>query len=251
MFFLLSKLLAFGLKPLNWAVVLLLLAVFRTKKGLMFLRTGTLVLVVFSNPWLINQAACLWEPKPFDVKGKYDVGILLGGFADFEVVQPDSIVPLNHSANRFAAALTLYQSGHLRHLLISGGSSKITGGYPPEAIETRRLLLLNGVPDSAIWLESQSRNTYENAVFTRQLLDSIAPSARCLLITSAWHLPRAGICFRKAGLHCDEFGADYLSEERRSNFFQWIEPDWEALLKWDLLLKEWVGWLVYRLKGYT
>lgn len=248
MFFLLSKLLAFTLKPLNWIVALLLLAVFRRKKRRLLLLAGTAALVVFTNPWLVNQAACAWEPPPFDVRGSYDVGILLGGFSDFEVVEPDSILPLNRSANRFAAALALYQSGHLRHILLSGGTSKITGGYPAEAPVARRLLLLHGVPDSAIWVESNSRNTKENALYSKQLLDSIAPNGglRCLLITSAWHLPRARLCCQKAGLPCDAFGADYLSEMRRSNFLQWIEPDWEALLKWELLLKEWVGWTLTR-----
>lgn len=247
MFFLLSKLLAFTLKPLNWVVFLLLLAVFRPKKRPAFLLAGTLSLIVFSNPWLVNQAARAWEPPPFDVQDIYDVGILLGGFSDFEVVEPDSILPLNRSANRFSAALALYHSGHLRHLLISGGASKITGDYPAEALATRQLLLQNGVPDTAIWVEAHSRNTRENAQFSRHLLDSIAPGGlRCLLITSAWHLPRARRCFQAAGVHFDAFGADYLSETRRSNFFQWMEPDWEALLKWDILLKEWVGVCVYR-----
>jgi uncharacterized SAM-binding protein YcdF (DUF218 family) len=251
MFFLLSKVLAFALKPLNWAVVLLLLAVFRPRRRRAFLLAGTAALLLFSNPWLANQAARAWEPPPADAQGVYEVGILLGGFSDFEVVQPDSILPLNRAANRFAAALTLYHAGHLRHILVSGGTSRITGGYPAEAPEARRMLLQNGVPDSAIWIESGSRNTMENALYTKRLLDSIAPAGgRRLLITSAWHLPRASRCFEQAGLPCEGFGADYLSENRRANWFQWLEPDWEALLKWELLVKEWVGWVVYEARNF-
>ena len=247
MLFLLSKLLAFALKPLNWAVALLLLAVFWPRKRRVFLLTGTAALVVFSNPWLVNQAARAWEPPPVDVQGVYDVGILLGGFSDFEVVQPDSILPLNRAANRFTATLTLYHAGHLKHILISGGTSRITGGYPAEAPEAKQMLMQNGVPDSAIWSEPYSRNTAENALYSKHLLDSIAPGgARCLLITSAWHLPRASLCFQQAGLPCDLFGADYISENRRANWAKWIEPDWEALLKWEILVKEWVGSAVSR-----
>ena len=247
MLFLLSKLLAFALKPLNWVVVLLLLAVFRPRRRRVFLLAGTVGLVAFSNPWLVNQAAQAWEPPPADVRGTYDVGILLGGFSDFEVVQPDGILPLNRAANRFTAALALYHAGHLRHIMISGGTSRITGGYPAEAPEARRMLVQNGVPDSAIWVEPLSRNTRENALFSKHLLDSIAPgNGRRLLITSAWHLPRASHCFQQAGLLCDLFGADYISENRRANWAKWIEPDWEALLKWDILVKEWVGCLVMK-----
>jgi uncharacterized SAM-binding protein YcdF (DUF218 family) len=96
-------------------------------------------------------------------------------------------------------------------------------------------------------VEPDSRNTAENAVFSKHLLDSIMPSSsRRLLITSAWHLPRASLCFQQAGLSCDLFGADYISENRRANWAKWLEPDWEALLKWEILVKEWVGYAVVR-----
>lgn len=249
MFFLLSKILAFILKPLNWALGLLLLAIFRPHRRRRLLVSGTVVLLLFSNPWLANQAARAWEPPAADAQGVYDVGILLGGFSDFEVVQPDSILPLNRAANRFTSTLALYHAGHLRHILISGGTSRITGGYPAEAPETRRMLLQNGVPDSIIWVEPDSRNTEENALYSKHLLDSLLPSGgRRLLITSAWHLPRASRCFEQVGLPCEGFGADYLSEMRRANWAKWLEPDWEALMKWDLLMKEWVGYVVYAVR---
>jgi hypothetical protein len=38
-----------------------------------------------------------------------------------------------------------------------------------------------------------------------------------------------------------------LSETSRGNWLNWFEPDWKALLKWELLIKEWVGWVAYRL----
>ena len=70
------------------------------------------------------------------------------------------------------------------------------GTEKSEAILTRELLIRLGVPDSAIIVEPASRNTYENALFTREILKEKYPNAtpRLLLITSAWHMRRSMGC---------------------------------------------------------
>ena len=62
-------------------------------------------------------------------------------------------------------------------------------------------------------LEDQSRNTRENAIFTRRLVDP-KPGERWLLVTSAWHMPRAIGVFRKAGFEIEAFPVDYLSNNK-------------------------------------
>jgi uncharacterized SAM-binding protein YcdF (DUF218 family) len=96
-----------------------------------------------------------------------------------------------------------------------------------------------------ILVEDRSRNTLENGLFTRQLLDSLGMGQqKHLLVTSAWHLRRAAHCFEKAAVNFDIYGTDFLGERPDGNFFQQIEPSWDALMQWDLLLKEWVGYMV-------
>lgn len=98
--------------------------------------------------------------------------------------------------------------------------------------------------------EVLSRNTRENALYSKQLVDRTAPGSRCLFITSAWYTRRVKACFHKAGLICEAFGTDFLTEKSNGNGWNWLEPDWKALMKWELLIKEWGGWLAYRIKGY-
>ncbi len=212
-----------------------------------------IMLLFFSNPWLVNQLARAWEMgkrSPDSISHPYDVGILLGGFINFNAESPPGLLTFHQAGNRLTATLMLYKTGKIRRILISGGAGRLIGNVPPEAGAARQFLLQCGVPDSAILIENNSRNTRENALFSRELIQKLAPEGRCLLITSAWHIRRAEACFDKIGLACDPFGTDFLSETSHSNWFNWLEPDWKAFLKWDLLIKEWVGWLTYRFQGY-
>ncbi len=119
--------------------------------------------------------------------------------------------------------------------------------------ETRSFALLErwGVPESDIILEPDSKNTWENAQFTHNIIQTRHPGASCLLITSAWHLPRAQACFQKAGLDTVPFGVDYISETNRRDFDLLLMPDKLGLYKWELLIKEWIGRLAYQMQGYN
>lgn len=256
MFFILSKLLAFLLKPLNWMALLAVFSLLTKNKYHRKRSVSALIitLLVCSNPWLVNQLSRAWETgqrSPDTILRPYDVGILLGGYINFNAKSPLGVLTLHQAGNRLTTTLMLYQTGKIRHILLSGGAGRLIGAVRPEADAARDFLLQCGVPDSAIWVENRSRNTRENALFSQQMLDSIAPRSRCLLITSAWHMRRAEACFEKTGLSCDPFGADFMTETSNGNWFKWLEPDWKALLKWEFLIKEWIGWLAYKTRGYV
>ncbi len=254
MFFALSKLLAFLLKPL---LLIGILAIYGLWTKNMLRRRRALIAIVglfllFTNPWIVSQCAREWEIgqlRPQDIRQPYEVGILLGGYVDFDVDAPDGMLTLQRG-DRLLTALTLFKTGKIKRLLLSGGSGRLLGRESVEADVVRNYLQQLGVPDSAILIENKSRNTYENARYSKALLDSLLPDAHCLLITSAWHLRRAEGCFSKAGLSCQPFGTDYFSEKTNGNALHWFQPDWKALMKWECLLKEWVGWAVYKGKGY-
>lgn len=254
MFFVLSKLIAFLLKPLILLGGLAIYALWtksqvRRRRALIGLLS---MFLLFTNPWLVSRCAAAWEVGQHrlqDIRRPYAVGILLGGYTDFEANAPEGILAV-HRGNRLLTALTLYKTGKVKHLLLSGGSGRLIGRAPAEADVVRDYLRQVGIPDSAILVENQSRNTYENAIYSRAMLDSLLPDASCLLISSAWHLRRAGGCFRKAGVDCQAFGTDYFSEKANGNLLRWLEPDWKAIMKWECLVKEWVGWWVYKGKGY-
>lgn len=254
MFFALSKILIFLIKPLILIGILAVYALYtksplRRRKALIALVMGYLV---FTNLWIVSTCANVWETgrmRPQDIQQPYEVGILLGGYADFTVDAPDGILSLQRS-NRLTTALELFKTGKIKRLLLSGGSGLLLGKESVESEVVRDYLREVGVPDSAILIDNKSRNTYENAVYSKAIIESLPPGTTCLLITSAWHMRRAEGCFNKVGLDCQSFGTDYFSVKVNGNFLRWIEPDWEALMKWEIMLKEWIGWVAYKGKGY-
>lgn len=249
MFFILSKIAGLVLKPLTLMLAAGMIALFTKRPRLRKIaaRTGIALFVICTNPWLISVLSGWWETgrsNPAEISQPYEAGIVLGGYSELLIASPPGLTTFSRSANRLSTALLLYQTGKIRHILLSGGSGRIIGTEKVEAQEVRKYLLQVGVPDSVIWVEARSRNTKENAYYSKGMLDSLAPQQRCLLITSAWHMRRAQGHFQKAGLPFDTFGTDYFEEKSQGNLLRWLEPDWKALMKWECLIKEWVGYLV-------
>ena len=254
MFFILSKLLAFLIQPTAWLVGLLFWA-FLTKnpiKKRRILRGTFFFTVALTNPFLMHQTFRLYETPAVRIdtlRDTFDVGIVLGGFSNFNVT--DDRLNFNEAGNRLVDAVVLYKKGLVRKILITGGDGNLLGKKSPEAEKTEPFLLLMGVRQEDILLENASRNTHENALFSKQLFDNqqlINP--KTLLITSAYHIPRALGCFKKVGLNVQPFPAHFTSEKPSWRTSYWLTPESKSFTHWETILKEWVGYVVYRLKGY-
>lgn len=255
MFFILSKILAVFLRPMVWIAISLLLALFA--KGQRWRRRSLITAVglffFFTNPFLLNQVMRWWEPETLtadQIVEPYDIGILLGGYSNSQIVPNHDRHNFSNRANRFINAFELYQSGKIKKILLSGGSGHLTEDRPLEAKEMQLFLLRLGIPDSSIIIESESRNTHENARYTAQIIQDSFPGTSCLLLTSAWHMPRAAACFEKAGLEVTPFAVDYFSETIRFSPDALFFPYRHSFARWEYLIKEWVGLMMYRLKGY-
>ena len=124
-----------------------------------------------------------------------DAIVVLGG----DVAIPNSPrVTSQLNGNRLIHAYRLYRAGKAPVILISGGNVFPQEGLDPEAVYSRRLLEEFGGPSDAILLESDSRNTHENAVRTRKILGAIGID-QILLVTSGFHMKRAVLTFEKSG----------------------------------------------------
>ncbi len=205
-------------------------------------RIAILFFLFFSNPFIIDNIWNNYQAKPVDLKAgsNYDVGILLGGMAGYDVgLQKGFFGP---AADRFIQAARLYHTGHIRKILVSGGNAMMVNkkGYN-EADFVAENLQQMGIPGKDIIIEKNARNTIENAAFSKLLLDS-AGSSSSLLITSAIHMPRAMKIFTKAGINATPFPGNYRVLPVDTEF-SWgsLIPTQEAFSKWTLILKEWVG----------
>ncbi|MFT5746699.1 MAG: uncharacterized SAM-binding protein YcdF (DUF218 family) [Paraglaciecola sp.] len=254
MFFYLSKILFFLIKPINWVGFLLLFAIFtkkekRCKKAVI---AAFAMLLFFGNHFIFNLVVNSWEPTAVDmtkIEQPYEIGILLGGYSSMNKRPNQDRHNFNERGNRFFQAYELYKFGKIEKILLTGGNGFILQDLPSEATQIRDFLIKIGVPDSVIIVESVSRTTYENAVYTKKILTESYPDARCLLITSAWHMPRSQGIFQKQGMDFDTFPVDYLSERVKVTPDDFL-PNKLGFYYWEMLIKEWVGYCAYWAKGY-
>ena len=253
MFFLLSKTLDFVLLPTVWLLALLVAALLaRPERRRRWLVAALALTVLSTNVMLTNELLLAWEPAPVALAAlprRADAAVLLTGITAVNK-SPHDRVYLGSGADRLTSALWLYRAGRVRRILIAGGSGAVVAKAHTEAHDLATLLRLAGVPNSAIILEDKSRNTRENALFTRQLLAGAPELDTLILITSAFHQRRALGCFEKVGLRPIAFPAGYRSADRRATPDYWLVPNADALENFSLLVHEVAGWLTYKALGY-
>jgi uncharacterized SAM-binding protein YcdF (DUF218 family) len=173
--------------------------------------------------------------------------IVLGGVEDAQSGPARELAGLNDSAERITEAVALArQFPHARVVFTGGMGAAVLGPELPESVGMGRLLEALGVAKDRITLEARSRDTYENALYTRRLVNPVA-NERWLLITSAWHMPRAVGCFRKVGFPVEPWPVDYRTGSRVLAGFHSSIP--KGLHQTDIAMKEYLGLLVYYVTG--
>ncbi|MGC6433987.1 MAG: YdcF family protein [Crocinitomicaceae bacterium] len=193
-----------------------------------------------------------WEihgTKYNEVKN-YDVGIVLGGM--FEYNNDLNRLRVMSHADRIWHAITLYKKGKIKKILISGDSGYVLDHGLKEAIQLKEALVEWGIPTNDIITETISKNTHENALETKNVLENSYPHLKnFLLITSGFHMRRANACFEKEGLKCDVFATDLMTGPNSSyHWDQYIVPNMGIFFGWNKLIKEWIGFITYDLVGY-
>lgn len=255
MFFYLSQFLSFLAMPLSITIILIASGAFFIKRkwGKRSLWIGIFLLWFFSNQFIANQTMMAWEPefKPFNEVKNHEIGIVLTGVTNLSKTAYDRTF-FNKGADRITHALQLYQEGIIKKILITGGQGLNPVNPQSEAEVLKRFLLMTGVPESDVMIEDQSKNTRENALFTKTFLEEkgIDVNQEFVLITSAFHMQRSKACFDKAGLLTVTFPTDYYSNDTKYDIPTLFFPDPYSIFIWHKLVKEWIGILVYKMVGY-
>lgn len=178
--------------------------------------------------------------------------------ADAVVVLGGGIVPgppgwpypdLGPAADRVWHAARLYHAGKARRLILSGGNLPWQGEQQPETVAMRQFLTDLGVPEAALVVEGRSRNTRENALYSAELMRELGIE-RVLLVTSASHMPRALGTFRAVGIDAIPAPTDFGVIPQPAHLMRWL-PNADALHDSTLALKEYLGWWVYRWRGWV
>lgn len=242
MYFVFSKILLFLIIPLNWILALffagLLVKKVRLKRRLLGL--SFCLLVIFTNPLLVNIFARAWNVKSNELPGSgYSCGIVLGGFSGN--IYNGSF---NWAADRFIQAEILQTTGKTTHLLITGGSGSLINrdGYEEGKWAKSQLMKLK-YPDSCVLEENNSRNTFENAEFSKEVLQAHHLKPPYVLITSEFHMRRSLLIFKKAGIDVLPYSCNTIAGGEKFTV-SLLFPQASTLSNWEVYLKEVIGWLV-------
>ena len=254
MFLLLSKNLDILAAPLTWAIALPLLGLFlrRRRAGLAVgMALSSVAVLVFFSLEPVAGALVRWVEsgarRTFKPGATYDAVIVLGGIVDADASFRSGDLELTEPVERILRAAELLKSGQARMVLLSGGLMYPRPGAPSEAERLATWLVEQGIDPDRIVVEGRSLNTHENAVESARIVTARGWK-KLLLVTSAWHAPRAFASFRAAGLEPDVLPVDHHATD---GSYAGIWPRAAALAVSTDMLRELVGRAVYRIAGYS
>jgi len=250
MFFIISKLLLFLLNPFNWIVLCVLLAFFVKKPRLRkaFVIAACCIFYVFSNFALYHTCVRAWQPeaKPVLHNETYNLGIVLTGMS---IADKEGNSFFGESSDRFLQTCRLYHTGVIKKILISGGDGSLMQNKPREADFLYREFIAQGIPDTALIVERNSRNTLENAIESKKIVDSLHIPGPYILVTSAIHMRRSMKLFTTHGMNVVPHPANFEAVNSNITFTFYFLPNIATLSKWRPFLKEVIGLWVYNLTG--
>ncbi len=232
--------------------LLLAIAIKNIKQKSLCLYTGIGLFFFFSNDFIANEIAMLWElpPTPFTaITKKYDYGIVLTGVTRLDL-QPTDRTYFGRGADRVTHTVQLYKLNLLKKVIISGGNGSLLRLGKQEADDLAAAMIVMGVPKEDIIIEKESRNTYESAKALTIMMGEKLKHSNNLLITSSYHMRRSRACFHKVDIPVDTFTTDFITHPRKYTPNVLVIPQVDALANWHILIHEWTGMIAYKLAGY-
>jgi len=252
-FFFFSKVLTLFLYPLNIIILLGIIGIITIKgyKNKIISAIPLFTLIIFSSfpisQLLIGILEDKYPPISKESLENADAIVVLGGSINILTKYPQRI-ELGSSSDRMTESIELFYLKKAPILLFTGGSGVLFQQDLREATFAKKFFNNFGIPDDSLILEDESKNTYENAIFSKKILTERKMN-KIILVTSAFHMERSIRIFREQGFEVQAFPTDYKS---LINDFNWdvLIPNTGFLENSTIAIKEIVGILVYKWKGY-
>ncbi len=258
LFFILSKTVGVLLLPTNFLIVLGLAGVVlsptrfaRAGRRLMLAAIVLLAIAAFSplGNLLLYSLESRFPPWS-DVHGAPDGIVVLGGPIDPDLSAAHGTAVIRTAPDRIVAAAALARKYPNARMVFSGGSSSLVSNGPREADYAVAVFESLGIDKSRLIMDRASRNTYENAVLSKQLA-APKPGERWLLVTSAFHMPRSVGLFRKVGFDVEPYPVDWHVGRDAADVFSFTQFSTDGLIRTDTAVREWLGLLAYWFAGRT
>ncbi|MEM7464021.1 MAG: YdcF family protein [Pseudomonadota bacterium] len=253
MFFVLSKLFWFFARPLNLLFFMTVLGALAARRGYTrfarVLLTGAaliFILIAFTQlpDWAILklETAISAQELPPDPQGI----IILGGGLSANSAAPDATYAMGEASDRLIKGLELKRRFPGARLIYSGGAASFNPDAEPETTAAGEIITGLYGQEIEFELETQSLNTWQNAAYVAEMIDE-NETGPFLLVTSAFHMPRALGCFRKAGVNVVPVPADFRADKLVFPYLTGSSA--EQFLKTAITVKELIGLVVYRITG--
>jgi uncharacterized SAM-binding protein YcdF (DUF218 family) len=257
MFYYVSKIVWFCVQPSSLVLILVLAgaALLYTRyqrAGRRLVVAGAALLLVGGllplSTWLILPLEDRF-PRA-DLSGPpLDGIVVLGGAEDARVAAGRHVHAFNEAAERMTETAALARRFPRVKIVFTSGPGGILAAPEIGADAAKPVFQDLGIEPGRILLERESRNTWQNAVFTKALVNP-KPGERWLLVTSSWHMPRAMGAFRQAGFPVEPWPVDYRTAGAGDAFRLFDAPS-EGLRRLEAAVREWIGLVAYRLSGRT
>ena len=258
MFFVLSKTVGVLLLPTNLLIVLALAGALLTatrfaRAGRRLMTAAILLLALCAFSPLGNLLLYPLESRfpPWSAAQSAPDGIVvLGGPIDADLSVAHDVPVIHSGADRIVAAAALARKYPDARIIYAGGSANLVGSDAREADYAATIFESLGIDKARLIMDRRSRNTYENALFSKELA---APKSgeRWLLVTSAFHMPRAIGLFRQAGFAVEPYPVDWRVGRSAADILAFTPLALEGLGRTDVAVREWIGLVAYRMAGRT
>jgi uncharacterized SAM-binding protein YcdF (DUF218 family) len=256
LFFYISKLVWLFASPDNLLLILILVTLIflyvgkqQIAKKILTIASGLLIIIAFFpvGEWLLYPLESRFQTAP-SLPEKVDGIIVLSGAENAELSHIWNQVELGDAAERDLAFLTLARQHTKAKLVFTGGTGSLINQEYKGADVAKKLFAQQGFDTTRIIFERESRNTYENAIYSKKIVNPIKGQS-WVLITTSWHMPRSVGIFCKAEWPVIPYPIDH--QTNKDNLFR-IDFDLSAnLIVLKTSIKEWLGLFAYYLSGKT